>query len=545
MTQADSFSWELPDDARIVALVHDSAERERSSTVVDAIATSIGRRREHTLVMSTEPGPTPLDELAGAGDSDGWPAFFAERERLTQVAVQRPERPYVYLSAGRDARTVTQFLLDDIFLRFIDRVRERGGTLLLVMCERTPIARDLGKHLDGYVALGDMRRADSDEFDYYGRVRYESADARPGDAPDAVEDAPAADEPVAATAAAAAAAAARAATEEAHALDKDDAAAPEPEVPPRRRAARRGPPLRLVVWVLATAAVLAGGWWLYRNPDVIEGLRSRLGFGDVTAAVPPAGESAPAVLASDGSAGRATEEPSPAATEEPPPAATNPTTAPPPADAATDDAVADGWVANGEAGGGGGVEVEASAARPELDPASAGVAFETATERPYSVLVRSLGDGGDARNHVAELRTAAPGVLYFTAPTPVEDILYHRVFAGALESEADAAALLDVLVRSGATEEANPWQLRRARLAFDLGVFTERSLAEARVAELAARGIAAYSLAASSEGHAIYRVYAGAYEDERAALAMAAMLEAADETAALVPRRGDPTPSTS
>ena len=531
MTQADSFSWELPDGARIVALVHDSAERERSSTVVDAIATSIGKRREHTLVMSTEPGPTPLDELAGAGESDGWPAFFAERERLTQVAVQRPERPYVYLSAGRDARTVTQFLLDDIFLRFIDRVRERGGTLLLVMCERTPIARDLGKHLDGYVALGDIRRADSDEFDYYGRVRYGAADARPGDAPDAVEDAPEADEPVAATAATAAAA--RAATEEARTLDKDADAAPEPEVRPRRRAARRRPPLRLVAWVLVTAAVLAGGWWLYRNPDVIEGLRSRLGFGNVTAAVPSAGESAPAVLASDGSAARATEEPLAAAT--------SPVTAPTSAHAAPDDEVA-----NGEAlaAGGSGVEAEASGARPGLDPASAGVAFETATERPYSVLVRSLGDGADARNHVAALRTAAPGVLYFTAPTPVEDTLYHRVFAGALESEADAAALLDVLVRSGATDEANPWQLRRARLAFDLGVFAELSLAEARVAELAARDIPAYSLALSSGGHAAYRVYAGAYEDERAALAMTAMLEAAGVAATLVPRRGDQTPST-
>ena len=525
MTQADSFSWNLPDDAHIVALVHDSSERERSATVVDAIATAIGRHREHTLVMSTEPGPTPLDELVGAAESNGWPAFFADRERLTRVAVQRPESVYVYLPAGQDTETVTRFLLDDIFMRFLERVRERGGTLLLVISERTPMARDLGGQLDGYVALGDIRQVDSDEFDFYGRVRYDAEVPATADDAATPEEMASGDDAEArvdtdAQADAPAPAVARA-LDDADAPDEAESA--ELEGPSEPRPARRRFPTRLLVWLLVAVALLAGGWWGYRNPDTIRDLldrvRSMVGASDASAVVEPA----PAVG-------------EPAVSTRPPAVMT-----------AADETPATQTPAN-ETPNGTPANVTAasapSAAVPALAPARAGRAFETAPARPFSVLMGSLSGPAEAETRVAELRAAAPGLLYFTAPTPVRDVVYHRVFAGAFGSEAEAAAALDGLVQAGATEEANPWHLRPAGLAYDLGVFAEHSEVEARIAELASRGISAYSLATTVEGRTVVRVYAGAYEDERSALPMAAILEAAGETATLIPRRGDATPMT-
>ncbi|WP_419166897.1 SPOR domain-containing protein [Candidatus Palauibacter sp.] len=510
MTESDSFSWDLPGDARIVALVHESAERERSTTVVDAIATAIGRRREHTLVLSTEPGPNPLDELAGGLESEGWSAFFAGRARLTEVAVQRPDCPYLYLPAGRDPEEVAELLLDDRFTTFLDRVREREGTLFLVVSERTPLAPDLGSHLDGYVALGDVRRADSAEFAYYGRVRYEAADAgaaSPEDETAAVDE--------------------RSGADEGAAEEPDREAAPfGPEtspadpVPPRRRLRAR-----TVVWLLVVAALLLGGWWLYRNPEPVEGLltrlRSMVGAPDASAPVPESvavPEPAPLETAEE-----AAEETAEETTE----------AAEPEAGAERADTLPDASP---------GTPPDSPAA---FDAASAGLAFDGAAERPFSVLMGSHRDPADAESRIAELRAASPGSLFFAAPTPVDDVLYHRVFAGALGSEAEAAALLDALVRAEASGEANLWQLRPTRLAYDLGLFAERAAAEARIAELSSSGIPAYSLATPLEGRAVFRVYGGAYEDEQAALPMAGILEAAGEAATLVPRRGDETPSTS
>ena len=487
MTESDSFSWDLPGDARIVALVHESAERERSTTVVDAIATAIGCRREHTLVLGTEPGPNPLDELAGGLESEGWSAFFAGRARLTEVAVQRPECPYLYLPAGRDPEEVAELLLDDRFTTFLERVREREGTLFLVVSERTPLAPDLGSHLDGYVALGDVRRADSAEFAYYGRVRYEAADpgaADPEDEASAVAETAVADETAAV-----------------------DETSPADPVPPRRRLRARS-----VVWLLVVAALLLGGWWMYRNPGPVEGLLTRLRS---MVAEPDASAPAPESVA--------VPEPAPLETAE---------ETEPEAGAERADTVPDASP---------GTPPDSPAA---FDAASAGLAFDGAAERPFSVLMGSLRDPADAESRIAELRAASPGSLFFAAPTPVDDVLYHRVFAGALGSEAEAAALLDALVRAEASGEANPWHLRPTRLAYDLGLFAERAAVEARIAELSSRGIPAYSLATPLEGRAVFRVYGGAYEDEQAALPMAGILEAAGEAATLVPRRGDETPST-
>ncbi|WP_419856840.1 SPOR domain-containing protein [Candidatus Palauibacter irciniicola] len=178
------------------------------------------------------------------------------------------------------------------------------------------------------------------------------------------------------------------------------------------------------------------------------------------------------------------------------------------------------------------------------DDAAVAAAFESAAERPYSVLLGSFVDPAEAAERMAEIRDLRGDVLYVTAPTTVREVRYQRILAGAVATEAEAAALMEELAAVGVAREANPWLLRPVSFAYDLGVFVERPEMEARIAELASLGIPAYSLETALDGMPVFRVYGGAYEDEAAAAPMRDALEAAGETATLIARRGDAAPST-
>jgi len=170
------FAWDVPGDAHIVALVHEVGDAERSATVADAIATSVARRREHTLLLSAEPGPSPLDELLEATSSEGLPAALHRRARLTEVAVQRGDRPFVYLPGGSDAVAMRALLEDEVLSTFVERVRERGGTLFIVLSGETLLVDGLRALIDGYVALGDVSLPNVVGLPEFGRVRFESPD---------------------------------------------------------------------------------------------------------------------------------------------------------------------------------------------------------------------------------------------------------------------------------------------------------------------------------------------------------------------------------
>jgi len=170
------FAWDVPGDAHVVALVHEAGDAERSATVADAIATSVARRREHTLLFSAEPGPSPLDELLEAANSEGLPAALEGRVRLTDVAVQRVDRPFVYLPGGSNAAAMRALLQDHVLVSFIDRVRERGGTLFIVLSDETILIDRLRELIDGYVALGEVSLPEVEGFVEFGRVRFEDAE---------------------------------------------------------------------------------------------------------------------------------------------------------------------------------------------------------------------------------------------------------------------------------------------------------------------------------------------------------------------------------
>ncbi|WP_419856841.1 hypothetical protein [Candidatus Palauibacter irciniicola] len=172
------FPWELPADARIVALVFRRSEAERSATAVDAIATSIARRRGRTLVLNAESGPSPLDELAGASeraDAGGMAEFLGGQAGLAGIAVRRADCPYVYLPAGRVPEGVVGLLESAALARFVSRVKEQDGTLFIAMSDRGRPSDDLLGLLDGYIAVGSVPPEDHG-MRCYGHVPFESSE---------------------------------------------------------------------------------------------------------------------------------------------------------------------------------------------------------------------------------------------------------------------------------------------------------------------------------------------------------------------------------
>lgn len=509
------FAWELPADARVVALVFERSEAERSATAVDAIATSFARRRGRTLVLNSAAGPSPLDELAGAlerAEPRGMAEFLAGQSPLARVAVRRADCPYAYLPAGQVPEGVVGLLESPALARFVSRVKEEDGTLFIVMSERGQPSPGLLDLIDGYIAVGGVHLDDHD-LRCYGHVPFESGEpSEPRDPGEPDESSvAAAPEPVEDQAGPRPEPAPAPAREPEPESAPDAAPADSPRAPGRARRRRpRGP----LVAALAIAALAVGNWWAYRNGwfdnaisrvgSMIAGRDEAPAAAPVTTPVETPAEDGPATE----EAGTPTDPPEVAAATDPPEGAS-----PDPAPQAPDES-------------------------------AVAAAFESAAERPYSVLLGSFSDPAEAAERVAEIRALHGGVLYFMAPTTIREVRYQRVLAGAVASETEASALMEELVAAGVAEEANGWLLRPVGLAYDLGVFADRAEMEARIAGLASLGIPAYGLETPLDGMPVFRVYGGAYENEEAAAPMRDALNAAGEVATLIARRGGATPST-
>lgn len=490
----------IPEEGRVVGLVYPGSGAARSATAAAGIASAVGLRREHTLLAGTESGPGTLDETIGGGDGPGLALALAGEARLTDVALRGERRPYVYLPAGAAAPPPASLVADAELRRFAERARARGGTLLLHLPEEAlPEAAGL---LDGYVSLGTLSVPAPRGVEEYGRVLFPEEDAAGAEASGA--------EPrwrVPSPAGAGAGPADRASRTPAGeaedspaggAAEPPSAASAEPSAGGpgragsrwRRHRARAGAPVvRSVIGALIVVA-LGVGWWILSRESIAGA------FG------PPGSGGGP-------EAGPVVEE--------------GPGRTP--------------------GGGGAGAEGEAGAPGAGADLAAGrdgrlAAAAEAAPELPYSVLIASYARASDAEARVNELRERR-STLFFVSPTPVRGRLYHRVFAGA-RGDADAArGLMEELVRSGRKEASSAWDVRPARFAFRLGVYGSRSDARAAVREAVAAGIPSYLLpGAAVEGDTAFLVYAGAYESEVAARAMATMLERAGRPGELVTRRG-------
>lgn len=506
----------IPDDALIIGLVYAAQEGDDGAVAADSLAMELGHRREHTLLTSATGRPSPLDLLLGGADGAGLPAALQGRAGLTDIAVQPVDRPFVYLPAGRRPEQMSRLLTGDLFTSFVERIRERGGTLLLFLPEPELAEAAARGLLDGYVALGDATADVRSDLPTYGRLEVsghgdadaaavgagvghevpvgaveeslEPTDAWPGPTNESTGASPGpADEPAGGFEFAPVlgagedmdpdAAAASAATDGEVAVPSVVPAGPGivgPETADwhRHRARAEFPTLRVAMGAGAVA-VLVIGWWIFGS----------------TARGPVDEETEPTMSAPAPSDGEMATAP------EPQP--------------------------------------------PALTPAEAEAAVAQAPELPYSVLVASYAARSDAEDRLLRLRRG-PGGPYFVVPTLIRGALYHRVFAGARPDAESARALMTELVESGRKDDASSWHIRPARLAYLLGAYGTRAEASARQQAVAAAEVPAYTLSAAlGEGpDSVFQVYAGAYESPVAARALIPLLESAEEEAELVNRRG-------
>ncbi len=498
----------LPEGARVVALVYDATQGPRGAELADAIARTVAGEREHTLLASAADGPSPLDQRLGGGTSDGLPGALEGRVRLTDVAVHTADRPFVYLPAGRDPAAMRTLLRGDLFASFVERIRERGGTLLLLVPPDALEESRVRELVDGYLALGEVTIGPGDDgVPALGRIGLpdpSTTDAgRNGSGAEAqagAEPEPDAEEPGRAVAGE---------TElgepgEREAAGADDVRGPRPRLAEaavelavpgpessswRRHRAKTGFPVRrAVVTVLALAALFVG-WWL------IAGVLRPVADSSEGPTMSAPGEEA--IASSRGPEATATEE---------------------------------------------------EGAVPPVGVDAAAIA-EAAPELPYSVLIASFAARTDAEERLARLRQRDGTRLFYMAPTPVRGAIYHRVFAGAVAGQDEAMALMGELVERGLKDGGSEWDVRPVRLAFRLGMFSTREDADDRVAAVAGAGIPAYVVRAGAGGAvegaaddrksaSVYLVYAGAYEGPRSAAPMAELIEEAGEEPILVTRRG-------
>lgn len=491
---------EIPLDAAFVALVHGAEDAVLAARAADAIAAGMSRRREHILLASCEAAPASLDELLGGREAPGFAAALQGEARLTETAVRREDRLYVYLPAGRRQIPPEEVAAEPALASLVRRVRERGGTLLVFGPDHLLEIDAFVGLLDGYVSLGDVRvPSAAGVLRELARVRFHP-------------------EEVSGT----------------EVSTPKDATPPEPEEPGEVPAPEAVEGAASGVWRRK-----AGAW---RDLAGVPGTEAA-GAEPPEAAIPAEGpREAPAGRApadepaeEDGSAPRRSKWRRHRQRSGFPYAHVA-------AGLAIVVALAVGWwvlASTATPSGPLGAETEApGSAGPVMDLQALLSAVEGAPELPYSVLIASYAAVGDARNRVERLRRAEDG-LFFIAPTPVRGAIYHRVFAGARPEVADGRRLMGELVEAGRKETASDWDVRPAGLAYRLGVFVTAAEASEAVAELEGQGVPTYIVPAGTGELRAWQVYAGAYESEAAGRPLAAILERAGLRAELVARRGE------
>lgn len=474
----------IPERGRVVGFVYSAGAAARTSIATAAIASAIGLRREHTLLVATESGEGTLDGLIGGDEGPGLAAALAGEARLTEIAQRGARRPYLFLPAGRSAPRPEELIVDPRFRSFAERVRRRSGTLLLHLPETAlPLASEL---LDGYVSLGTWAGLAPSSLEEYGRVLLthgtddsaEAADAFPerAEPTDAFQGQAEPTDTFEGRADPGASGGAKAPT-----------GSSQPDGRWRRhRSVSRAPLFRSAMGGLLVLLLVAGWWVLSR--ESIAGPRDTAGSTENRGATRPSPEPVASGTAESATVGAREES-------------------------------------------------RRAGAEDARRRASLATLAGQAPELPYSVLIASYARASDAEKRVSELRRREDAII-FIAPTPVRGRIYHRVFAGALAEPTAARALMDALVASGRKEAASPWDVRPARMAFRLGLFGTPSEAEAAERQARIDGVPAYILPAAAGQDTAYQLYAGAYESAAAARAMEALLEAAGQSAELLPRRG-------
>jgi hypothetical protein len=158
---------------------------------------------------------------------------------------------------------------------------------------------------------------------------------------------------------------------------------------------------------------------------------------------------------------------------------------------------------------------------------------------PYAVAMEAHIDAETAAGRVEVLQAGERLLMFHVVPLEREGVLRYHVMSGPVPDSATALALRDTLLARRLKRAETPTDIRYAPLAFLIGDYGTRDVAEQSIRELRRLDIPAYFLLAeAADGYPLYRVYVGGYATTFEADAMQQLLRAVGVTDSLVTRTG-------
>jgi cell division septation protein DedD len=156
----------LPDEARVIVLVRDRGSDAWAVGVAIGLADMVGRERGRTFLANVAGEPGELDRrLAATGP--GLTSALTGAATIASIAHTTVGQRFAYLPAGEGALPFPGLRRMRAFRRFVSKVRDGGGTLLLYVGEEDLVGQAAGRsseqtgqlRLDGCIALGEARGA--------------------------------------------------------------------------------------------------------------------------------------------------------------------------------------------------------------------------------------------------------------------------------------------------------------------------------------------------------------------------------------------------
>ena len=490
----------LAPEAKSVVLVYRAGSEDQTAPQVDAFAAGVGHGRENTLLATMPTAGRSLDAFLGAGGAEGLLSVLHGHARFRDVAVIRAGGAYTFLPAGSPENVEeSPAEFGERLAEFANRVRVRGGNLLVVCCDSEPVPPRLAEALDGIVVFGGAAATVGGGLEVLAEiVEPEAEPAPPAPEPELEPDPPPAEaEPLAELVEGGP-------EPKLQPVDAREEPQPEPALPPaetipeaERRQGGRFFRAALLALVALSAPVLAllGGALFDRIASAVAGALDSAA-GDVPAATAPGPEDG----APEGSSDSSPEGP--------------PT---PAGDPAPDTALA---------------EMPGDSLAGVLSPADIPVAGG------WSVLVGGYPTLAAARRHLARLDPSDPSTRpHFISISRLSYGSEFRVFAGAAETFEAALPVMDLMVVTGLMDAWDEWFVRPAPLGFAVGAFTDTRAAGERAAGFDQAGAPAYVVRDALDT-ALYRVFVGAFEDSLQAEPTRALLQTLGGEEAALESRG-------
>jgi hypothetical protein len=163
-------------------------------------------------------------------------------------------------------------------------------------------------------------------------------------------------------------------------------------------------------------------------------------------------------------------------------------------------------------------------------------------ELPYSVALEAHTDLARAFGRLQALDTER-GLSFYIAPLERDGTLYYHIMAGPVQDSAGAVELRDTLLARRIKTAATPTDVRHSPLAFLIGDYGTRDVAQQAMSELQRLDVPSYMIFAdAADGYPLYRVFVGAFTSPAEADVTRQLLRAAGVQDSLVTRTGSTSP---